>query len=34
MLKLQKGCSKSNTSYFNMLAHNVRGQYWQHGSKG
>ena len=29
-----KGCSKSNTSYFIMSAHNIRGGYRWYGSRG
>lgn len=28
-----KGCSKTNSSYFIMLAHGIRGRWW-HGSRG
>ena len=29
-----EGCSKSNASYFMMLAYDIRGQCWWHGSRG
>ena len=28
------GCSKSNTFYFTMLVHNIRGRCWSYGSRG
>lgn len=31
--KLQ-GCSESDTSYFIMSAHDIRGGCWQYGSRG
>ena len=29
-----EGCSKSNASYFIVLAHNIRGRCWWYGSRG
>ena len=29
-----EGCSENNASYFNMLAHNIRGSCWWDGSRG
>ena len=31
-LLIYKGCSKSNASYFIMLAHNISGECWWYGS--
>ena len=34
LVEKYEGCSKSNASYFIMLAHNIRGGCWWYGSRG